>query len=53
MNALVRAIFFGKQMRLRERTMQNQLQKASTLNLIINVINIWNKLYLEKAINYK
>ncbi|WP_283698589.1 Tn3 family transposase [Clostridium perfringens] len=33
--------------------MQSQLQKASALNLIINAINIWNKLYLEKAINYK
>lgn len=53
MNGLARAIFFGKQGELRERTMQNQLQKASALNLIINAINIWNTLYLEKAINYK
>lgn len=53
MNGLARAIFFGKQGELRERTMQNQLQKASALNLIINAINIWNTLYLEKAISYK
>lgn len=53
MNGLARAIFFGKQGEVRERTMQNQLQKASALNLIINAINIWNTLYLEKAINYK
>lgn len=53
MNELARAIFFGKQGELRERTMQSQLQKASELNLIINAINIWNTLYLEKAINYK
>lgn len=53
MNGLARAIFFGKQGELRERTMQSQLQKASALNLIINAINIWNTLYLEKAINYK
>ena len=33
--------------------MQSQLQKASALNLIINAINIWNTLYLEKVINYK
>ena len=49
MNGLARAIFFGKQGELRERTMQSQLQKASALNLIINAINIWNTLYLEKA----
>lgn len=53
MNGLARAIFFGKQGELRERTIQSQLQKASALNLIINSINIWNTLYLEKAINYK
>lgn len=53
MNGLARAIFFGKQGELRERTIQSQLQKASALNLIINAINIWNTLYLEKAINYK
>ena len=46
MNGLARAIFFGKQGEQRERTMQSQLQKASTLNLIINAINIWNTLYL-------
>lgn len=53
MNGLARAIFLGKQGELRERTMQSQLQKLSALNLIINAINIWNTLYLEKAINYK
>lgn len=53
MNGLARAIFFGKQGELRERTIQNQLQRATALNLIINAINIWNTIYLEKAIDYK
>ena len=53
MNGLARAIFFGKQGELRERTMENQLQRASALNIIINAINIWNTLYLEKAIEYR
>ncbi len=53
MNGLARAILFDKQGELRERTMQNQLQKSRALNLIINAINIWNTLYLEKSINYK
>ena len=53
MNGLARAIFFGKQGELRERTIQNQLQRASALNLIINAINIWNSLYLQKAVDYR
>lgn len=53
MNGLSMAIFFGKQGELRERTIQNQLQRASALNIIINAINLWNTLYLEKAIEYK
>ncbi|HFN1707416.1 TPA: Tn3 family transposase, partial [Enterococcus faecium] len=35
MNGLARAIFFGKQGELRERTIQHQLQRASALNIII------------------
>jgi len=53
MNGLARAIFFGKQGELRERTMENQLQRASALNIIINAISIWNTLYLEKAVEHK
>lgn len=39
--------------KLRERTIQNQLQRVSALNLVINAISIWNTLYLEKSIDYK
>jgi len=53
MNGLARAIFFGKQGELRERTLQSQLQRASALNIIINAISVWNTLYLEKAVKYK
>ncbi len=53
MNGLARAIFFGKQGELRERTMENQLQRASALNIIINAISIWNTLYLEKAVEHR
>ena len=53
MNGLARAIFFGKQGELRERSLQNQLQRASALNILINAINIWNTLYLEKAVEFK
>ncbi len=42
MNALSRAIFFGKRGELRERELQDQLQRASSLNILINSISIWN-----------
>ncbi|EFP0886702.1 TPA: Tn3 family transposase [Listeria innocua] len=53
MNGLARAIFFGKQGGLRERTIQHQLQRASALNIIINAISIWNTLHLTTAVEYK
>ncbi|KFK83952.1 tn3 transposase DDE domain protein [Bacillus atrophaeus] len=52
MNGLARAIFFGKQGELRERTIQHQLKRASALNIINNAISIWNTLHLTKAVEY-
>lgn len=49
MNALARAIFFGKRGELRERELQDQLQRASALNILINAISIWNTTYLYRA----
>ncbi|MCC5466272.1 transposase [Pelosinus sp. Bkl1] len=49
MNALARAIFFGKHGELRERALQDQLQRASALNIIINAISVWNTVYLSEA----
>jgi len=51
-NALTRAIFFGKRGELRERKLQDQLQRASALNILINPISIWNTTYLQKAIEH-
>ncbi|SDH66765.1 Tn3 transposase DDE domain-containing protein [Desulfosporosinus hippei DSM 8344] len=53
MNALARAIFFGKFGELRERALQDQLQRASALNIIINAISVWNTVYLAKAAELK
>ncbi|TKI09109.1 Tn3 family transposase, partial [Bacillus cereus] len=49
-NALARAIFFGKNGEFRERALQDQLQRASALNIIINAISVWNTVYMEKAV---
>ncbi len=51
MNGLARALFFGKRGELRERGLQDQLQRASALNIIINVISVWNTVYLTEATN--
>ena len=53
LNALARAIFFGKFGELRERALQDQLQRASALNLIIYAISVWNTVYLAKATEFK
>lgn len=52
MNTLARAIFFGKRGELRERELQDQLQRASALNILINAICVWNTVYLQKAVDY-
>lgn len=33
--------------------MQHQFQRASTLNMIINAISIWNTLHITKAVEYQ
>ncbi len=38
MNALARAIFFRKHRELRERTLQDQLQRASALNILMQLV---------------
>ncbi|PFW76283.1 DDE transposase [Bacillus sp. AFS075960] len=50
MNSLARAIFFGKHGEFRERALQDQLQRASALSILINAIIIWNTVYLSKAV---
>lgn len=44
---------FHRKGKLRERTIQHQLQRASALNIIINAISIWNTLHLTKAVEYQ
>nr|WP_268878075.1 Tn3 family transposase [Brevibacillus sp. VP] len=53
MYALARAIFFGKHGELRDRALQDQLQRASALNIIINAISVWNTVYLLQTIEYR
>ena len=41
--------FFGKRGEFRERGIQDQLQRASALNILINAISVWNTVYLSQA----
>ena len=50
MNALARTLFFGKHGQFREHALQDQLQRASALNILINAISVWNTVYLNKAV---
>ena len=52
MNGLARAVFFGKLGEFRDRSIQDQLQKSSALNILLNAISLWNTIYLSKAIEY-
>lgn len=51
-NALARAIFFAKRGEFHERDLQDQMQRASVLNILMNAITVWNTVYLSKAIDY-
>ena len=52
MNALARNIFFGKRGEFMERELQDQLQRASALNILINAISVWNTVYMQRAIDH-
>lgn len=51
-NALAREVFFGRHGKFMERDIRRQLQSASDLNVLINVISIWNAVYLQKAYDH-
>jgi len=51
MNGLAREVFFGRKGQFWENEFQEQLQKSSCLNIILNCIVFWNTIYLEKAVN--
>jgi TnpA family transposase len=48
-HGLARVVFFGRRGQFWERELQEQLQKASCLNILVNAIVIWNTKYLTKA----
>lgn len=51
-NALARELFFGRRGKFMDRDIRRQLQSASSLNVLINIISIWNSVYLQAAYNH-
>ena len=49
-NSLARAVFFNRLGELRDRTHENQKNRASGLNLVVAAIILWNTIYLDRAI---
>jgi TnpA family transposase len=48
-NALARAIFFHRLGELRARSFENQVYRASGLNLLVAAVILWNTRYLQAA----
>lgn len=48
-NALARAVFFHRLGEIRDRTFENQIYRASGLNLLVAAIILWNTRYLHDA----
>ncbi len=48
-HSLARAIAFGRQGRFHDRGYESQLNRASSLSLVINAIAVWNTRYFEQA----
>jgi TnpA family transposase len=47
---LSRAVFHGKRGELRQRYRQGQEDQLSALGLIVNVIVLWNTIYMDAAL---
>ncbi|AFH87010.1 transposase (plasmid) [Bacillus anthracis str. 95014] len=49
-NSLARAVFFNQLGEIRDRSYEDQLHRASGLQLIISAIVTWNSIYISRAI---
>ena len=50
-HSLGRAIFHGKRGELRQRYRQGQEDQLGALGLVVNMIVLWNTIYVEAALN--
>lgn len=50
-HSLARAIFHGKRGELRQRYREGQEDQLGTLGLVLNMIVLWNTIYMEAVLN--
>lgn len=50
-NALARALFFGRRGMFRDRALEDQMHRASCLMVLIAAISAWNTVYLSAAVD--
>jgi TnpA family transposase len=50
LNALARKLFYGGQGEMRDRTYEEQLNAASSLNLLLAVIVVWNTVHMQACL---
>ena len=48
---LARAVFHGKQGELRQRYREGQEDQLGALGLVVNIIVLWNTIYIDAALN--
>ena len=51
-NALRRAVFFNRLGEIRDRSYENEIHRASGLNLLVAAIILWNTTYLQRAVDH-
>jgi TnpA family transposase len=50
LNSLARKVFFGSLGEIRERTYEEQLNTASSMNLLLAAIVVWNTVHLQACV---
>ena len=48
---LARAVFFNRLGEVRDRAFEDQQNRASGLNLVMQAITVWNTVYIDLAVN--
>ena len=48
-NKLARAVFHGRRGELRQRYREGQEEQLSALRVVVNIIVLWNTLYMDAA----
>ncbi len=51
-HSLTRGVHFNRLGEIRDKSFENQLYRASGLNLVVGAITLWNTVYIGKAVEH-